>query len=313
MKKIAVLLILILVLNGCSGTSKPDVTDNTAPTVDPSPSPVVSEIPEQEEDCKAIGYEYEEDNLTYNLVWSDEFNYEGLPDDTKWGYDVGGKGWGNQELQYYTKGENVEVKDGYLTITARKEEHGSNEYTSTRLITKNKGDWLYGKIEVNAKLPSGTGTWPAIWMLPTGWAYGGWPRSGEIDIMEHVGFDQGTIHGTIHTEAYNHMKGTQIGKSVNRDDVSEAFHKYSLEWLPDRIRIFIDDKLYFSYKPANMIDCPGSEEWPFDREFHLLINIAIGGSWGGAAGVDDSIFPQEMVVDYVRIYQAEEFEYLQSD
>jgi beta-glucanase (GH16 family) len=309
LKKIIILLIFILALSSCSNTSEPIGTQTAGPT----PIQNATESPVPDEDCKATGYEYDEENLTYKLVWSDEFDYEGLPDETKWGYDIGGKGWGNRELQYYTEGENVEVEGGYLIITARKEEYKGNDYTSTRLVTKGKGDWLYGKIEVSAKLPSGTGTWPAIWMLPTRTIYGGWPRSGEIDIMEHVGYDQGTVHGTIHTEAYNHMEGSQIGKSVIRDDVSDVFHKYSLEWLPDRIRIFIDDKLYFSYKPSNMIDCPGSEEWPFDMEFHLLINIAIGGSWGGAAGVDDSIFPQEMIIDYVRVYQAEEFEYLQGD
>lgn len=258
--------------------------------------------------CKAVDAQYDEDNLTYQLVWSDEFDYEGLPDQEKWGYDVGGHGWGNNELQFYTEGKNVQVGDGYLTITARKEKYNHLNYTSTRLITKNKGDWLYGKIEVRAKLPSGRGTWPAIWMLPTDWKYGGWPRSGEIDIMEHVGYNQGRIHGTIHTAAYNHMKGTQIGKSVVREDATETFYTYAVEWLPDKIKFLIDDKLYFVYKPANLINCPTEEEWPFDQRFHLLLNIAVGGNWGGARGVDDRIFPQEMVVDYVRVYQAKELE-----
>ncbi len=258
--------------------------------------------------CKAVDAQYDEDNLTYQLVWSDEFDYEGLPDQEKWGYDVGGHGWGNNELQFYTEGKNVQVSEGYLTITARKEKYNHLNYTSTRLITKNKGDWLYGKIEVRAKLPSGRGTWPAVWMLPTDWKYGGWPRSGEIDIMEHVGYNQGRIHGTIHTAAYNHMKGTQIGKSVVREDATETFYTYAIEWLPDKIKFLIDDKLYFVYKPANLINCPTEEEWPFDQRFHLLLNIAVGGNWGGARGVDDRIFPQEMVVDYVRVYQAKELE-----
>lgn len=261
-------------------------------------------------DCKALVFEYDEDTLTYELVWSDEFDYEGLPDDTKWGYDVGGSGWGNGELQYYTEGENVYVEDGFMTITARKEDYNALEYTSTRLISKNKGDWLYGRIEVSAKLPEGTGTWPAIWMLPTDWKYGGWPTSGEIDIMEHVGFDMGIIHGTVHTDAYNHMAGTQLGKSVTRDDASEAFHVYAIEWLPDKIQFYVDDSLYFIFKPSNLINCPTYEEWPFDQRFHLLINIAVGGAWGGARGVDDTIFPQELVVDYVRVYQSPEIEAL---
>lgn len=257
--------------------------------------------------CKAVGYDYVDDELHYNLVWSDEFDYEGLPDESKWGYDVGGHGWGNRELQYYTEGENADVADGVLTITARKEDYLGSDYTSTRLISKNKGDWLYGRIDVRAKLPSGRGTWPAIWMLPTEWKYGNWPNSGEIDIMEHVGFSEGEIHGTIHTESYNHMKGTQIGKSLVREDAIDAFYTYSVEWLPDKLKFYIDDKLYFVYKPSNLISCPDEGEWPFDQSFHLLLNIAVGGSWGGAQGIDDDIFPQEMVIDYVRVYQADEF------
>lgn len=129
--------------------------------------------------------------------------------------------------------------------------------------------------------------------------------------MEHVGYDMGRIHGTIHTDSYNHMKGTQIGKSVNREDASDTFYTYTVEWLPDKLKFFVDDKLYFIYKPSNLINCPTEDEWPFDQRFHLLLNIAVGGSWGGAKGVDDTIFPQEMVIDYVRVYQAKEFEIYQ--
>ncbi|MBN2882408.1 MAG: glycoside hydrolase family 16 protein [Clostridia bacterium] len=302
MKKVILLLALILIFTGCSNAVETPVSTEPAPT-----ETEVAPTEEPTEDCSGKGFEYDEDNLTYNLVWADEFDYEGLPDDSKWSYDVGGRGWGNNELQYYTEGENANVSDGYLTITARKEEYRGNDYTSSRMVTKLKGDWLYGKIEVSAKLPSGRGTWPAIWMLPTRSVYGGWPRSGEIDIMEHVGFAQGEIHGTVHTDAYNHKDGTQIGKSITRDDVSEVFHKYSIEWFPDKIVFMIDDKLYFIFKPSNLINCPSDEEWPFDQKFHLILNIAIGGDWGGAQGIDDSIFPQEMVIDYVRVYQAEEF------
>lgn len=269
----------------------------------------ISDEPEVDDlDCKAVGFEYDDDDIDYKLVWSDEFDYTGLPDDSKWGYDTGGNGWGNNELQYYTEGDNVWVEDGLLTITARKEAYGKNDYTSTRLITKNKGDWMYGRIEVRAKLPEGRGTWPAIWMLPTDWVYGGWPRSGEIDIMEHVGYEQGVIHATIHTSSYNHMKGTQIGNKLTRADASETFYTYSVEWYPDKMKFFIDDKLYFYYKPSNLINCPDEGEWPFDQRFHLLLNIAVGGDWGGARGIDDTIFPQEMKVDYVRVYQAEAFD-----
>jgi len=237
---------------------------------------------------------------TYDLVWSDEFDYTGLPNSSKWGYDVGGGGWGNNELQYYTESrlENARVENGNLIIEARKESYGGSAYTSARLITKGKGDWLYGKIEVRAKLPGGRGTWPAIWMLPTDWAYGGWPSSGEIDIMEYVGYDPGVVHGTIHTEAYNHTLGTQKGSSINVSDAESAFHVYSITWTPDDMKFYVDDTKYFSFFAQG-----DYKTWPFDKRFHLLLNIAVGGNWGGAQGVDETIFPVQMEVDYVRIYQ----------
>jgi beta-glucanase (GH16 family) len=258
------------------------------------------------EDLKAQGYEYDYENLSYDLVWADEFDYEGLPDDTKWNYDVGGSGWGNNELQYYTKGENAFVKDGNLVIEARKEEYEGRDYTSTRLISKGKGDWLYGKIEVRAKLPSGLGTWPAIWMLPTDWAYGGWPASGEIDIMEHVGYDQDNVHATVHTQSFYFKINTQKGATKKVEGASDDFHVYSVEWLPDKIMAYIDGELYLTFDPDKYKPQPTWKEWPFDKRFHLLMNIAVGGDWGGAKGLDDSIFPTQMVVDYVRVYQSKE-------
>lgn len=259
---------------------------------------------------EAKKYEYDEASLNYELVWSDEFDYIGQPDEEKWSYDVGGSGWGNNELQYYTEGDNAYVDNGVLTITAKKETYNKMDYTSSRMITKNTGDWLYGKIEVKAILPEGRGTWPAIWMLPTDWRYGNWPNSGEIDIMEHVGYEMGRIHGTVHTSAYNHIKGTQLGKSVTRDDAHEVYHIYTIEWYPDKIKFFVDEKIYYVFKPSNMISDVTYKEWPFDQRFHLLLNIAVGGNWGGANGVDETIFPQSMVVDYVRVYQSEEINQL---
>lgn len=236
----------------------------------------------------------------YQLVWSDEFNYEGLPDTERWGYDVGGHGWGNQELQYYTENrqENARVENGKLIIEARKETYQNNQYTSARLVTRNKGDWLYGRIEVKAKLPSGKGTWPAIWMLPTDWSYGGWPDSGEIDIMEHVGYDATTIFGTVHTEAFNHSIGTQKGGEITVNDCETAYHVYAIEWTEDKIDFYVDDSKYYSFSNLG-----GYEKWPFDKRFHLILNIAVGGTWGGAQGVDPSVFPQKMYIDYVRVYQ----------
>lgn len=257
-------------------------------------------------DVKAKGYQYDYDNLTYDLVWSDEFDYEGLPDDTKWDYDVGGSGWGNNELQYYTREGNAFVKDGKLVIEARKESHEGMDYTSARLVSRGKGDWLYGKIEVSAKLPSGLGTWPAIWMLPTDWKYGSWPASGEIDIMEHVGYNQNTIHGSVHTQSYYHSINTQKTATKYIEGVSDDFHTYSVEWLPDKIIILIDGEEFFTFEPTKYKPNPTYKEWPFDERMHLLLNIAVGGNWGGAKGMDESIYPIQMEIDYVRVYQSKE-------
>ncbi len=254
-------------------------------------------------DVKAKGFEYNYDELEYELVFEDNFDGDALNTDN-WGFDLGGSGWGNNELQYYTEGDNLTVVDGYLTIQTRKEEHEGMDYTSTRLISKNKQDFLYGRIEVNAKLPSGRGTWPAIWMLPTDWEYGGWPESGEIDIMEHVGYDQDKIHGTIHTEAYNHSKGTDKGKAHVLEGASEEFNTYFIEWLPDVIYFGVNDIVYNEYRPTDYVSNPSFKHWPFDKRMHILINVAVGGFWGGAEGIDDDIFPQEMVVDYVKVYQS---------
>lgn len=269
--------------------------------VDPA---TVTKVPE--EDIKAKGYEYDYDNLTYELVWADEFDYDGKPDDTKWDYDTGASGWGNAELQYYTAGDNVNVSNGVMTIEARKEEYKGAEYTSTRLVSRGKGDWLYGKIEVSAKMPEGVGTWPAIWMLSTDWEYGGWPASGEIDIMEHVGYDQDVVHASIHTQSYYHSINTQKTATKRVDGVSEGFHTYTLEWLPDKIIMSVDGEVYFTFEPTKYKSSPTYAEWPFDKRMHLLINIAVGGYWGGSRGVDEDIWPQTMEVDYVRVYQSPE-------
>jgi beta-glucanase (GH16 family) len=235
----------------------------------------------------------------WKLTWSDEFDYKGQPDTTRWNYDVGDHGWGNDEKQFYTKADttNAIVKNGSLFITARKT--GEGKYTSARLVTKGKGDWLYGRVEVRAKLPSGRGIWPAIWMLPTDWAYGGWPASGEIDIMEHVGYNPDSIFMTVHTTSFNHMINTQKSAGFVVADPYNTFHEYAIEWEREKIDFFMDGKLRFSFSRSGM----NSAEWPFDKSFHLLLNIAVGGGWGGRQGVDENIFPQRMEVDYVRVYQ----------
>lgn len=242
----------------------------------------------------------EDAQTEWNMVWQDEFDYTGLPDSSKWTAEVGGHGWGNNELQYYTAGrrENARVENGMLTIEAHREAWDGKDYTSSRLVTKGKGDWQYGKIEVRARLPKGLGTWPAIWMLGSTTPLK-WPDDGEIDIMEHVGFNQGYIHGSIHTKKYNHIIGTQITDTIFVNDCSENFHNYQVEWNKDSVIVGMDGHPFF--RAAN--DDTGYEAWPFDNKMYLLLNIAVGGNWGGQKGVDIAIWPQKMEVDYVRIWQ----------
>jgi beta-glucanase (GH16 family) len=238
----------------------------------------------------------------YTLVWSDEFDYTGLPDSTKWGYEVGGNGWGNNELQYYTKADtlNAVVRNGKLFITARKVDIEGKKFSSARLSTKGKAEWTYGKIEINAKLPAGRGLWPASWMLGANINEVGWPESGEIDIMEHVGFSRDSIFGTVHTSAYNHLKGTQKGTTAFIKNPYSEFHTYSVEWTPEKMDFMLDHKVYYTVINEHKTNA----EWPFDNPFYLLLNIAVGGNLGGKEGVDENVFPAVMEVDYVRIYQA---------
>lgn len=242
----------------------------------------------------------------YVLIWQDEFNYEGLPDPEKWGYDTEGNdaGWGNKESQYYTEArlENAHVDHGTLSITARQEPIEGKEYSSARLVSK--ADWKYGKIEVSAKLPSAKGTWSAIWMMPGGWSFndGNWPDIGELDIMEHVGHNLGVIHASAHSKDYQWQKDTQKTGVMTVPDVHEKFHSYILEWTPDTLKAFVDDSLYFVYGNEGL----GESKWPYDKPYYLILNIAVGGAWGSVEGIDESAFPQTMEVDYVRVYQRKE-------
>ena len=242
-------------------------------------------------------------NGDWKLVWSDEFDYTGLPDSTKWSYDTEGNawGWGNNEKQFYTKADkrNGWVENGMLTITALKDSVEGKPYTSARLITKGKGDWLYGRFEIKAKNPTGLGTWPAIWMLPTDWEYGKWPASGEIDIMENVGYDPDTIVGSAHTQKYHHSIGTQKNAKIYIPTNYTDFHLYALEWEANEYRLYVDGQHFFTFKNEGT----GFEVWPFDKRFHLILNLAIGGNWGGAKGIDETLFPHKFVIDYVRVYQ----------
>jgi beta-glucanase (GH16 family) len=308
MKKVLLLtsLLFVFALSACNGTDTPD------PECDPGEQLVDGEcVPEDNEfDVRSLVTEECQhlDNIDdWQPVWCEEFDYEGLPDTDKWFYDVGGNGWGNNELQYYTSADedNVFVSDGNLRITALREPFSGNDYTSARLITKYRGDWEYGRVEVRAQMPAGRGLWSAIWMLPTSNTYGIWPNSGEIDIMEHVGYDGDKIHGTIHTGAYNHKEGTQIGYTKTVPTAETEFHVYTMEWEPGYIELFVDGVSFgrFGYNPLFNVGTENYEAWPFDIPFHLILNIAVGGDWGGLRGVDDSIFPTSMIVDYVRVYQ----------
>jgi beta-glucanase (GH16 family) len=240
-------------------------------------------------------------NKKWKLVWSDEFNKVGLPDTTKWGYDVGGHGWGNNEWQYYTNRDsnNVFVKNGILSITARKEKKHGKDYTSARMVTRGKADFTYGRIEIRAKLPKGRGTWPAGWTLGSNLQEVGWPLCGEIDILEHVGFDPDTIVGSVHTTAYNHIKGTQKTKKLFIKNPYTEFHTYAIEWTANQMDFILDDTTYLTVQNEHKTD----KEWPFDKPQYLLLDLAIGGNWGGEKGVDDTIFPVSMEVDYVRVFK----------
>lgn len=247
----------------------------------------------------------------YRLVWSDEFDRPGLPDPSKWTYDTHANrgGWYNNELQYYSadRPENARVEGGMLVIEARREalaeapDHGGQNYTSARLLSRTpSGGWTYGLFEARIKLPCARGTWPAFWMLPDDAS--GWPNGGEIDILEHVGHQPGAVHGTIHTGAFNHVKRTEKQGSVALPDVCDAFHVYQALWTPAGITFSIDDRPYYTF--AN--DGSGDRmHWPFDGPFHMILNLAVGGDWGGQQGVDDTAFPQAMEVDWVRVWGAE--------
>jgi beta-glucanase (GH16 family) len=231
------------------------------------------------------------------LVWQDEFDGQGLPDAGRWDYEVGRIR--NNEQQYYTRSRpsNARVQDGMLVIEAHRERYEGADYTSASLTSR--ASWTHGRIEVRAKLPKGRGTWPAIWTLGTNIREVGWPACGEIDIMEHVGFDPGRIHANIHTRAYNHVQGTNKGNSILVSRPDEEFHVYSVRWAPEQIEAFVDGQRYFAFARE-----PGGDAvWPFDKPQYLILNLAIGGSWGGQKGIDEAAFPTQFVIDYVRVFR----------
>ena len=230
--------------------------------------------------------------VTLALIWSDEFDTPGAPDPSKWGYDIGAGGWGNNELQYYTNRlENAAVSNGTLKIVLKAESFSGSNYTSARILTRGKFSFQYGKVEVRAKLPAGGGTWPAIWSLGNNFGTVGWPACGEIDIMEHVGNQLNKIFGTLHHPG--HSGGNADGGFTVISNATTEFHKYGMEWSPTSIKFSVDDVVYYTF--AN------NSSLPFNQPFFLIMNIAMGGNFGGT--VDPAFVSGTMEVDYIRVYQ----------
>ncbi|ACL69179.1 glycoside hydrolase family 16 [Halothermothrix orenii H 168] len=270
-------LLLVVVLSGCSD--------------------LFGTVPED------MNKDINEDTNGWTLVWSEEFDQDEI-DLSTWNFEIGNghaegiPGWGNNELEYYTAGDNAEIIDGKLVITARKEnrrdEYGTYNYTSSRMTTEGKYEVEYGKIEVRAKLPEGQGIWPAIWMLGNDIGEVGWPACGEIDIMELLGHQPSIVYGTVH------MPGTSKGSSysLSSGKFSDAFHVFAIEWDKDKIEWYVDGQLYHVF---NKNEIPDSS-WVFDHPFFLILNIAVGGNWPGYPD-ETTIFPQTMEVDYIRVYE----------
>jgi beta-glucanase (GH16 family) len=242
----------------------------------------------------------------WKLTWSDEFNGPNgsAVDPTKWKHDVGGTGWGNNELEYYTEGtQNAVVQDGYLVITATKQgassyqcSYGTCTYTSARLLTEGLFAQQYGRFEARAQMPTGKGLWPAIWMLGDNISTVSWPACGEIDFMETIGTDIQTNHGSLHMPASYGPSGTY--KLPNNASFADAFHTFAIEWAPGTVSFFVDDNLYETQKSP----VPNGDTWEFDHPFFLLINVAVGGQWPGSPDATTT-FPQTLKVDWVRAYQ----------
>ncbi len=241
----------------------------------------------------------------WTLVWQDEFDAAKI-DLSKWTHEVNAQGGGNNELQYYTdRPENSYLEDGSLVIEARKEQYtdpeGTRSYTSARMVSRGKGDWKYGRFDIRAKLPYGKGLWPAIWMMPSESVYGGWAASGEIDIMEMLGHETNKVYGTLHyggTWPDNVHTGTDY--VLPSGDFVNSFHVFSLQWEPGEIRWYVDGIQYQTQKEWHTKN--GIFPAPFDQDFFMILNVAVGGNWPGDPD-HTTLFPQRMFVDYVRVYK----------
>ncbi|HKW39620.1 MAG TPA: glycoside hydrolase family 16 protein [Gemmatimonadales bacterium] len=234
---------------------------------------------------------------SWTLVWRDEFNGTTL-DATKWVPETGGGGWGDAELEYYTdRSVNAHVDNGYLHIDALSETFGGRNYTSARLKTESLGAWRYGRFEARIRIPRGQGLWPAFWMLGDHCETVGWPACGEIDIMENIGREPARVHGTVHGPGYSGAQGVGSAYDLASGAFADDFHVFAIEWEPAAIRWYVDSALYKTVTPK---DLPGP--WVYDHPFFIILNVAVGGNWPGSPDAT-SVFPQTMLVDYVRVYQ----------
>ena len=273
----------------CSSGQTAVFTPPPPPTPTPRPSPTPEPTPAPEWVREG-----------WDLVWQDEFEGSEI-DLEKWSHEVNGSGGGNNEWQYYTDfPENSFIENGTLVIEAREEKYIGRSYTSARMRTVGKGDWQYGRFEARIKLPTGQGLWPAFWMLPSEWRYGGWPSSGEIDIMELVGHEPETVHGTIHFGGLGNHLFTGKGYTLEEGIFNDEFHVFAVEWEEREMRWFIDDELFLTQNSWSTKNA--AYPAPFDQPFHILLNVAVGGNWPGPPD-ETAVFPQRMEVDYVRVYQ----------
>ncbi len=284
-----------------------DATPNSDGSTPSTPQPSIPGAPETEDGggadavAQAPAPPVGPPASQWKLAWSDEFDTPGSPDQATWTTESGGDGWGSDQKQFFTdkRQENVRIENGMLTIEARRECYQGRSYTSGRLISKNKRDVLFARIEVKAKLPSARGTLSEFILLPTDSSYGSWPKSGEIDIMQNVGHDSDEIQGAVQTEAYNDDTHASRSKSVTVNDATSQFHVYAVEWTKDAIKTFVDDRQVLAFANENN----GASKWPFDKKFYLVFDLAVGGDWAGEEGIDENAFPQKLLVDYVRVYE----------
>jgi len=249
------------------------------------------------------------DKTAWTLTWSDEFDQAdgSLPDPKKWKLEVGGSGWGNHELEYYTnRALNASVRQGQLVIEARRENFRGRDrversFTSARLTTQGLFAQAYGKFAARIRIPSGQGMWPAFWLMGQDFAGSNWPECGEIDVMENIGREPSAVHGSMHGPGYSgKLDFTSTYKKPGGVKISDDFHEFAIEWEPGAVRFFVDDQQYAAFTPSQL---PAGKKWVFDHPFFILLNLAVGGDWPGPPD-GSTRFPKRMLVDYVRVYQA---------